>query len=114
MASTKVLIGRRIRELRVARGLSQGALAERAGIEQREVSAYERGLSFPRPERLDDIASGLGLTPEMLFTLGAEPRQEPGLSRAALQVAQQLEHALQTRPDYARTVIKVVKVLLRG
>jgi transcriptional regulator with XRE-family HTH domain len=41
------LFGARLRELRLKRGLSQQALAERVGIPQTHVSAMEVGIKFP-------------------------------------------------------------------
>ena len=41
------LLGARIREIRVKRGLSQQALADRVGIPQTHVSAIEVGAKFP-------------------------------------------------------------------
>jgi transcriptional regulator with XRE-family HTH domain len=41
------LLGARVRELRLERGLSQQALAERVGIPQTHVSAIEVGAKFP-------------------------------------------------------------------
>ena len=41
------LFGARLRELRVKRGMSQQALAERVGIPQTHVSAMELGIKFP-------------------------------------------------------------------
>jgi len=41
------LLGARIREVRLKRGLSQQALAERVGIPQTHVSAMELGIQFP-------------------------------------------------------------------
>jgi transcriptional regulator with XRE-family HTH domain len=41
------LFGARLREVRLKRGLSQQALAERVGIPQTHVSAMEVGIKFP-------------------------------------------------------------------
>jgi transcriptional regulator with XRE-family HTH domain len=41
------LLGARIREVRLKRGLSQQALAERVGIPQTHVSAMELGIQLP-------------------------------------------------------------------
>jgi len=41
------LLGARIREIRLKRGMSQQALAERVGIPQTHVSAMELGIQFP-------------------------------------------------------------------
>ena len=50
-----------LRRHRLAAGLSQGALAERAGLSLRGVSDLERGLRSPRPETLRMLADALGL-----------------------------------------------------
>ena len=41
------LLGARIREIRLKRGLSQQALADRVGIPQTHVSAMELGIQLP-------------------------------------------------------------------
>jgi transcriptional regulator with XRE-family HTH domain len=41
------LLGARLRELRLKRGLSQSALAERVGVPQTHISAMEVGIKFP-------------------------------------------------------------------
>ena len=41
------LLGARLRELRLKRGLSQQALAERVGVPQTHISAMELGVKFP-------------------------------------------------------------------
>jgi len=41
------LFGARLRELRHARGLTQEALAQRAGLPHTHVSAMERGIKLP-------------------------------------------------------------------
>ncbi len=41
------LFGKRLRELRHAAGLTQEALAERAGLPHTHVSAMERGIKLP-------------------------------------------------------------------
>lgn len=42
-----ILLGQRLRDLRVKRGLTQKALAELAGIPHTHVSSIERGLMLP-------------------------------------------------------------------
>lgn len=50
----------RIREARVARGLSQLELADRAGVRQATISNVERGQSC-RPSTLRQISLALGI-----------------------------------------------------
>jgi transcriptional regulator with XRE-family HTH domain len=49
-----------VRELRVAAGLSQRALAGRAGTSQPAVARYERGTSTPSWETLQRLAGACG------------------------------------------------------
>ncbi|HEX8689504.1 MAG TPA: helix-turn-helix transcriptional regulator [Solirubrobacterales bacterium] len=49
-----------VREMRVAAGLSQRALAERAGTSQPAVARYERGAATPSWETLQRIAEACG------------------------------------------------------
>lgn len=49
-----------VRELRLAAGLSQRALARRAGTSQPAVARYERGASTPSWETLQRLATACG------------------------------------------------------
>jgi transcriptional regulator with XRE-family HTH domain len=63
----------RIRAARVAAGLSQGALAELAGMTQGNVSRLESGRHHVSEGTLELIASALGLTMAELVSWGAVP-----------------------------------------
>jgi transcriptional regulator with XRE-family HTH domain len=63
----KVLLGKRIKELRAARGLSQEQLAEKMGISPKYLSSIERSRENPTLEMLVKLAHGLGVQPVMLF-----------------------------------------------
>ncbi len=62
------LIGKRIREARQARGLSQEALGERLGVSFQAVSSWETGKFIPDPERLPALAGELDLSLDALFS----------------------------------------------
>lgn len=53
----------KLKEVRVARGLSQVELAARSSIQQSELSRWERGLAIPPPNRLISLARALGCAP---------------------------------------------------
>jgi transcriptional regulator with XRE-family HTH domain len=59
-------LGRRIKMLRVARGLTLKDLEERGGISATHVSEIERGKASPTVGALGRIAVALGLPPAML------------------------------------------------
>ena len=60
----------RVRELRVATGLSQGELADRAGITRQAVSAIESGSYVPNTVVALKLSQALGCPVERLFRLG--------------------------------------------
>lgn len=53
-------LGAEIADLRRARGLSQSALAERAAVQQADISRIERGLGNPTRDTLVRLADALG------------------------------------------------------
>jgi transcriptional regulator with XRE-family HTH domain len=62
---------------RLRGGRTQKECAERAGIDPSTWSAYEKGLRQPRTqERLDQIAKGVGCTPDRLEEVTWECRNE--------------------------------------
>ena len=63
----KIAFGKNIKSLRAQRQFSQADLAERADISITFLSNIERGLKFPKPEVLYQIASGLEVEIYELF-----------------------------------------------
>lgn len=60
-------VGERIKETRIARGLSQGYLADFVGIQNSGIAKYESGRVYPVPEdRLQLIAKALDVTVDYL------------------------------------------------
>lgn len=57
----------RIRELREARGMTQNALANAAGVSPTYIYQLERGEKSPTVEYLDHICWGLGMTIKEFF-----------------------------------------------
>lgn len=63
----KKLLGRRIREIRKARNLTQEELADYVGIETSSISNIENGKYFPNAENLDKILTYLEVIPSEVF-----------------------------------------------
>jgi transcriptional regulator with XRE-family HTH domain len=63
----KILFGKNLKQLRVVKGLSQEALAEKIGIEIHNLSRIETGRSFPRLKTLIKILNVLNIEPIELF-----------------------------------------------
>ncbi|MCB9796687.1 MAG: helix-turn-helix transcriptional regulator [Alphaproteobacteria bacterium] len=70
-------LGERLRWLRGERGLSQGELAQRCGVQVAEVSKWERGRRGPSLEGLVKLADGLGVSlPELMQLEDRSPSTE--------------------------------------
>ena len=67
MASLKDKFGKRVKELRKSKGLTQEQIAELINIEPPNVSKMENGLHFPQPEKIEKIAKALDINIKDLF-----------------------------------------------
>lgn len=95
---TDIHIGRRLREARVARGLSQGALGKKLGVTFQQVQKYESGANRIGGSRLWDISGILevpvgyffeGLPASGKAVAGREP--EAPLTRRTLELAKEID-----------------------
>ncbi len=89
------------------RGVSQGELARLTGATQREVSYYERGRSFPRPERLDRLAAALRVDVSDLFLHPDRPLPSEISEAVGL-----IEEAAKRDPSFPSRALKVLMALL--
>lgn len=62
------LVGRNVRELRLAAGLTQEQFAERSGFSQQYISDLERGLRNPTVVSLLELAAPLDVMPAALIS----------------------------------------------
>jgi transcriptional regulator with XRE-family HTH domain len=76
-----------LRTLRLARGLTQPALAEKAGIEQSYLSKLENGRSKPSEDVLSRLAQALDVKSEALTQNGDEAEERRRRWRHGLAVA---------------------------
>ena len=77
LASLREQFGRRLRALRIERGLSQVALSESTGGTTRPdfISLIERGVSAPSFETVEFLASALSVDVSTLFTFPEDNRR---------------------------------------
>jgi len=73
----KVLFGRRVRQLRKEKGVSQEAFAHVIQIDRSYIGSIERGERNVSLDNFCLIAAGLGVPPAELLRFDAPP--EPGL-----------------------------------
>jgi|tagenome__1003787_1003787.scaffolds.fasta_scaffold14653889_1 transcriptional regulator with XRE-family HTH domain len=67
------VVGQRLRTLRQAAGMSQGALGQASGITFQQIQKYEKGTNRISVGRLVHLAKALGTTTAVLL---AEPFKE--------------------------------------
>lgn len=77
MMTVRAELGPLLKRYRLAAGLSQEALAERAQVSARAISDAERGLHLaPHPHTLESLAAALALAPDQRALLLAAARPE--------------------------------------
>ena len=67
MGDLGALVGRNVRRLRLAAGVSQEELSFRSGIDRTYLSDVERGLGNPSVKWLQDVAAALETHPILLI-----------------------------------------------
>lgn len=67
MSRLKFLFGKRVRQLRRQKDLTQEELAELVGVSAEFISNLERGINAPSFDTLERIAEALDVAPVELF-----------------------------------------------
>jgi len=63
----KDLFGRKIKEYRKRRNLTQSQLAELVNVDNKHISCIESGKNFPSADLIERLAMSLGVEPKDLF-----------------------------------------------
>ena len=67
MSQIKKLLGKRIKEIRISKGLTQEQLSEFTNIGAPSISKIESGVYHPNDDNLEKIAEALGVEPYKLY-----------------------------------------------
>jgi len=107
------MIGKNIKNLRKAKGLTQVELAEKLKTTQQAITAYETGKKKPAIDKLPEIAAILNVTIEDI--VGRKPlqitQQEKRAHKNSRTVKMQ-ELFDKLNPDDQKSVLKHVKALV--
>jgi transcriptional regulator with XRE-family HTH domain len=106
MEDVRKALGRRIRELRGLRRMTQQQLGEKADLNYKYLGAIERGQKNPATDNLSKIASALGVEVGDLFTV-EEEIEDPKAFKEKVEAL--LKDA--TEKEY-KTILKVIKAIL--
>ena len=104
----KRLLGRKIKQYRVLRGLTQEQLAEKLNISQRTLSGIECGANFLSAQTLEKILDVLEITPEDMFYFNYLKSEKELTEELINDIKSQ-----QNNPEKLRTIYKVVKAIIR-
>ena len=63
----KNLFGRKIKEYRKKKNLTQAQLAELVNVDDKHISCIESGKNFPSPDLIERLATSLDVEPKDLF-----------------------------------------------
>jgi len=75
MADVKKMMGKQIKTLRQAKGMSQEELSEKVSINSKYLSAIERGKANPTLDVLTGLADSLRVRVPDLFNYELEPKE---------------------------------------
>ncbi len=67
MTSLKEKFGKRLKEIRKSKSLTQEQVAEYVGIEPVNISKIECGMHFPQPDKIEKMAAVLNVEIKELF-----------------------------------------------
>ena len=99
----KKKLGKRIKELRLKRNISQEYMAEQLDVNPSHYSRIETGYSYPRSENIDKICEVLGVLPKDLFDFEHHKEIE--------QIKQELHKIIDNDDNITAMIYKFVKTL---
>jgi transcriptional regulator with XRE-family HTH domain len=112
---TDIHVGRRVREARLAKGMTQTDLGNALGVSFQQVQKYEKGTNRVGSSRLWDMCKVLDQPIVYFFdglTRGTAGEPEPALSSRAIKLAKEIDeiaddsvktHFLRLVRSYAKT-----------
>lgn len=102
---TKHLLGKRIKELRKKKGLSQEQLAEKVGFEtSNSISNVENGYNYPSIQNLEKILKVLDTNFQSVFTF--EQHQEIDVLK------EEINRILNEHPEKVSDIYKIIKAII--
>lgn len=106
----RVLLGRRIREARLAQVITQRELAERSGLGRDAIAKYETGARSISAEDLGLLAEALETTSSAL--LGERAYAAPATEQPLPAEIQTVTRILQQHPNLTPHILETIELLL--
>ncbi len=104
----KKLLGKKVKQYRILRGLSQEKFSEMLNISQRTLSGIECGNNFLTSQTLEKMMEVLKISPDDLFHIEylKEPKE---LTDELLNIIKSLEHD----EEKLRLIYKIVQAIVK-
>lgn len=99
----KKQLGKRIKELREQRKISQEEIADKLNIHPANYWRIENGFSYPKPENLEKICETLNVKPQDLFAFEH--------IQSITDIKNELQKIINEDEDLTRLIYKFVKTL---
>ena len=104
--------GRKVAEVREAKGYTQADVEKRAGLCPGGLSSYETGACYPRVRTLITLARLFGVSIDYLLSMDEEPKEQKkpacNMAEAALEIEHNVSGALWVDEDGVLTVSSVL------
>lgn len=99
-------IGKRVKQARERLGITQEDLAEKTGLTTNYISTVERGMSFPRCEKLIILLNGLETSADSIFCDVLEHSGEPKASELSKKIAD-------LPPEAQKRILQMVELMIQ-
>lgn len=99
-------IGKRVKQARERLGITQEDLAEKTGLTTNYISTVERGMSFPRCEKLIILLNGLETSADSIFCDVLEHRGEAKASELSKKIAD-------LPPEAQKRILQMVELMIQ-
>ena len=109
-------VGRRVREARVLKGLTQSDLAEAAGVSYQQMQKYEKATNRISPSRLVRFAEALGVTPGWFFEgrdglIGTDSGEAPSLMNVTASDLAVARDVARLSPQVRQRAVSLIRAL---
>ena len=104
-------IGRRIKEARIAKGLTQEDLAKAIGITKGAIANYENETSHPKEPVMYALIDTLDVDANFLFQDCVKTKKAPSMSDEAMKIAKDYDSLDSRGKDLVQTVISKERML---
>ena len=108
MSSEKKILGNRLRQIRISKGLTQEQLGEKINVSANAIGQFERGVILPNYSTLSKLIDALDIDANLIFA-----RESNSYSQEAVWIAKAIEHLSRSeKQSIGRLFSSITNILL--